>query len=106
MQAKLPKCVCKTCGQQWPSEAAKKRHEKCHRKDGRIEFENAKDYEDTDEFCQLQDEDDKGTEDKIQIINNMVDFLASPFQIITRETEPKSRSGRIVKKPVRYVQKD
>ena len=106
MQTKLPKCICKTCGQQWPSEAAKKRHEKCHKKDGRIAFENANDYEVTDEFCQLQDEDDSGTVDKIQVINNIDDFLASPFQIITRTTESKSRSGRVVKKPVRFVQKD
>ena len=102
MQKKLSKCICKSCGQQWPSEAAKKRHEKCHKNDGRkCETEKRDDYEDKDEFCQQQDEDDSGTQDRIPVINNITDFLATPFQIITRLTEPKSRSGRIVKKPAR-----
>ena len=31
MMQKLEKCICKTCGLYWPSEAAKKRHATCHR---------------------------------------------------------------------------
>ena len=30
MQEKLKNCVCRMCGSYWPSEAAKKRHIKCH----------------------------------------------------------------------------
>jgi hypothetical protein len=45
----------------------------CCDQNGRIEFENANGYEVADEFCQLQDEDDSGTLNKIQI--NIDDFL-------------------------------
>ena len=34
MEEKLKKCICKTCGSYWPSEAAKNRHKKCHSKKG------------------------------------------------------------------------
>ena len=48
-------------------------------------------YEVTDEFCQLQDDDFNqdfnGNVDRIQVVENIKEFLASPFEIITRDIE-------------------
>ena len=44
-------------------------------------------YEVTDEFCKTQDEDITGNPDKIPIIENLVDFMASDFEFITRNND-------------------
>ena len=90
MQDKLEKCICTTCGKYWPSEAAKKRHQKCHKK-SKNNGPEAEDlippYEVSDEFCMLQDEHVQGNVDRIQVVENIKEFIASPFEIITREIE-------------------
>ncbi len=87
MQEKLTKCICKTCGKYWPSEAAKKRHEKCHKKSGPKDDTEEIPYEVTDEFCKIQDDNVQGSVDKIQVVECIKDFITSPFEIITRDIE-------------------
>ena len=85
MQKKLAKCICETCGIQWPCEAQVKRHKKCHKNE--ISDDLPGFYEVTDEFCMTQDEDIPGTQDKIPIIDNLMDFMASDFEFITRNND-------------------
>ena len=89
MQEKLPKCICNSCGKYWPSEAAKKRHEKCHKKHKKTEDTDDISYsfEVTDEFCKLQDDNVQGNVDRIQVVESIKDFMASPFEIINGEIE-------------------
>ena len=89
MPEKLPKCICNSCGKYWPSEAAKKRHEKCHKKHKKTEDTDDISYsfEVTDEFCKLQDDNVQGNVDRIQVVENIKDFMASPFEIINGEIE-------------------
>ena len=43
-------------------------------------------YEVSDEFCQIQN-DDAVDMDKIQVVECINDFIASPFEIMTRDVE-------------------
>ena len=81
MSSKLEKCICSTCGSSWPSEAAMKRHKKCH-KIGKNEEEINTFLEVTDEFCHVQDYGDIGDPEKIPVIDDIRDFLASPWEIL------------------------
>ena len=84
MQTKLAKCICKTCAQYWPCEAAKKRHWKaCHGKnsketlaDYQAYFENRVD-ENHAENCSCQEEGEE--EATIKVIQDFKKHLASPF---------------------------
>ena len=92
MQDKLEIYICSTCGKYLPSEAAKKRHEKCHKKgkEGqKVESVEhfSPSYEVTDEFCQIQDDGHPSNYDRIQVVGNIKEFIASPFEVITRDIE-------------------
>ena len=91
MQKKLAKCICETCGVQWPCEAQVKRHKKCHKNE--MTDDSPCLYEVTDEFCKTQDEDITGNPDKIPIIDNLVDFMASDFEFITRNNDGDDMEG-------------
>lgn len=87
MQPKLLKCICKICGQYWPSEAAKKRHFKaCHGKDRSVTLEEYQIYienhenENKSELCTCQSEIEEEST-KIQVIKDFEKHLISPFEI-------------------------
>ena len=81
MNSKLANCICTTCGKSWPCEAAMKRHKKCH-KNANDEQEINTFLELTDEFCKIQDYEDIGDPEKMPIIDNVSDFLTSPWEIL------------------------
>ena len=79
MQLKLEKCICKQCGQYWPSEAAKKRHFKgCHGKNRNEPVEDKTVFvEAQDEMmCNCQNEEE---ETQIKVIEDFGKHLLSPF---------------------------
>ena len=89
MQKNIAECICKVCGKYWPSEAAKKRHAKCHKNSALIPDEPIEPYEVTDEFIQIQVE-DSIEEDEIQVLetdDDMKNFVATPFIIVTRKVD-------------------
>ena len=85
MQSKLAKCLCNTCGQYWPSEAAKKRHSKCHgkstSKDDRLDDYNVFN-EVSDEFCIVQFDGEEEQEPYKMPVVNLTKQLVSPFELV------------------------
>ena len=81
MQNKLKKCVCKQCGSYWPSEAAMKRHAKCHKKpaSGNVaeaEVNDEIEVEEIDVTPPSVTVDDQ----PMPVISSWMDHLTSPFQ--------------------------
>ena len=76
---KLSKCICDKCGHYWPCEAAKKRHSVIHKHQNSQEQTGIIFEEVMDEFCQIQESDDFENNEAMPIIENMQEFLRSPF---------------------------
>ena len=85
MQKKLDDCVCPDCGSSWPCAAAVKRHKKVHGKYGNNESIEINSSEITDEFDSGDEnmETNNSTanlEETMPIIENLREFLVSPFE--------------------------
>ena len=80
MVTKIDKCICEQCGQYWPCMTAVKRHAICHKNKNKKESQDPiYTMEVSDEFSKIQEEESDTNPTGIAVIQNLQEFLKSPF---------------------------
>ena len=76
MEGKLKKGICAQCHSYWPSQAAMKRHMKCHSKQAQQRLLATSEDSDSDV---IEENDENESDENMPVYRNIFDILQSPF---------------------------